>query len=82
MHRRHRPHTPHTGSSWQFVRETDSISVVRPDVLSLTVGGLHLSHRQYRFRDEDAVQAFQIALAESLTGSGWFLRPATLRRHR
>jgi hypothetical protein len=70
------------GSSWQFVRETDRISVVRPDGLSLTVGGLHLSHTHYRFRDEGAVQAFQIALAETLTGSGWFLRPTTLRRQR
>ncbi len=79
MHRRHRPHP---GSSWQFVRNTDRISVVRPDGLSLTVGGLHLSYTHYRFRDEGAAQAFQIALAETLTGSGWFLRPATLRRHR
>ena len=77
-----RRYHPHIASSWQFVRQTDRISVVRPDGLSLTVGGPHLSHTHFRFRDEDAVQAFQIALAETLTGSGWFLRPAPLRHHR
>ena len=77
MRSRYRPHP----ASWQFVRETDRISIVRPGDLSLVVGGPHVSHTRFRFRDEGAVQSFQIALAETLTGSGWFLRAAP-RRHR
>jgi hypothetical protein len=58
------------------------ISVVRPAALSLLVGGPRLSRTCYRFRDEGAVQAFQIALAETLTTSGWYLCPSALRRQR
>ena len=79
MHIRRRPHP---GSSWQFVRQTDRISIVRPDGLSLLVGRPHVSQTRYRFANENAVQAFQVTLAETLTGSGWLLCPTAFRRHR
>ena len=60
-------------SSWLFIRNGESIWVERPYGATLIVAGPGPHREQRDFIDEDALNAFQIALAERLAGDGWFL---------
>lgn len=39
----------------------------------MIVSGPALAREEHRFPDEDALQVFQVGLAEQLTNGGWFL---------
>jgi hypothetical protein len=60
-------------ASWLFVRGDQSIWVVRPHGYSMIVSGPGTEGRRHDFKGEDDLQAFQIEMAEELTGSGWIL---------
>jgi hypothetical protein len=60
-------------ASWLFVRDDQSIWVVRPHGYSMIVSGPGSEGRRHDFTGEDDLQAFQIEMAEELTGSGWIL---------
>lgn len=71
----HNSSSPGAASAWYFVKSTDRIWIVRPGELTITVRGPRLSRTRYRFNDENAVQDFQVALAERLASEGWLLCP-------
>jgi hypothetical protein len=60
-------------SSWLFIRGSQSVWVERPFDFTLIVCGPG-KHRERRdFVDDEALNAFQVELAERLAGEGWFL---------
>jgi hypothetical protein len=63
----------HGPASWLFIRGEESIWVVRPEGLSMIVRGPGAVGGRHDFDSEDALQAFQIEMAEHLTGKGWIL---------
>ncbi len=60
-------------ASWLFVKGKQSIWVERPRGLMMIVAGPGEKHEERDFLNEQALQAFQVDLAERLTGDGWFL---------
>jgi len=60
-------------ASWLFVKDNQSIWIERPFGCSLIVAGPGSAREQHEFSDEHALDAFQIALAERLSETGWFL---------
>jgi len=79
------PHSP--AASWLFIKDSQSIWVERPHGRLIIVAGPGQAHEQRDFISEDALEQFQIALAERLASEGWFLwgvnrerRSATDRR--
>lgn len=61
-------------TSWLFVKDGDSIYVVRPpDSYEMSVSGPGTAGMHHEFRDEKALQNFQIRLAEDLSSQGWLL---------
>ena len=60
-------------SSWLFVRGSESIWVERPFGTTVIVAGPRSHREQREFISDDALQAFQVALAERLAGEGWIL---------
>ena len=60
-------------SSWLFIRDSESIWVERPFGSTLIVAGPGARREQREFINEDALNAFQIELAERLAAGGWFL---------
>ena len=60
-------------ASWLFVKDSESIWVERPQQLLMIVAVPGNRHEQREFLSEQALQAFQVHLAERLTGDGWFL---------
>ena len=60
-------------SRWLFVRDSQCLQVVRWCDLTVVVDGPCCSFGRYRFKDEQQVQTFQVALAEHLTERGWLL---------
>ena len=60
-------------SSWLFIRERESIWIERPYGYSVIVAGPRSARAHLVFRNEDALQAYQVATAERLTRAGWFL---------
>jgi hypothetical protein len=59
--------------SWLFIKGSDSIWVERPHGRVMIVAGPGAVRDVREFDNEPALDAFQIALAERLTNSGWFL---------
>ena len=59
--------------SWLFIRDRESIWIERPYGLSVIIAGPGSARAHLVFPNEDAVQAYQVAAAERLTGAGWFL---------
>jgi hypothetical protein len=56
-----------------FVNGSDSIWIERPTERLMIVAGPGTLREEREFDDEDTLQAYQVALAERLTESGWFL---------
>jgi hypothetical protein len=61
-------------TSWLFVKDGQSIYIVRPpDSFEMLVSGPGTAGALHEFGNEDELQAFQIELAEKLSGQGWLL---------
>lgn len=60
-------------ASWLFLREGESIWIERPHGRTMLVAGPGGLREEREFEDEDALQAYQVALATRLTEAGWFL---------
>ena len=67
------PETVAPSSSWLFIKDTQSIWVERPHGRLLVVAGPGESHEQRDFISDEALDQFQMALAERLAADGWFL---------
>ena len=67
------PQAVSPSSSWLFVKDNQSIWVERPRGRLLVVAGPGMQHEQRDFISDEALDQFQIALAERLAGDGWFL---------
>jgi hypothetical protein len=59
--------------SWLFIKGSESIWVERPHGRLMIVAGPGAARDVREFDDDPAVEAFQVDLAERLTGAGWFL---------
>jgi hypothetical protein len=62
-----------TPGSWLFVRDGQSIWIVRPPGHSMIVSGPGPAGIRHDFHNEDDLQAFQVKIAEELTDGGWVL---------
>jgi len=60
-------------SSWLFVKGDESIRIACPSPTVLSVSGPGTSRARYTFDGVDAVQAYQIELAEEFSSGGWVL---------
>ena len=60
-------------ASWLFVRSSESIWIERPHGRTMLVAGPGALREERDFKDEEALQAYQIDLATRLTNEGWFL---------
>ena len=60
-------------ASWLFVKDGQTIWIERPHGCVLIVAGPGSAREEHDFVDEQALDAFQIALGERLTAGGWFL---------
>jgi hypothetical protein len=60
-------------ASWLFVKGTESIWIERPHGRVMVVAGPGTARQQRDFSSEDALQQYQVTLAEELTEAGWFL---------
>ena len=67
------PQTISPSASWLFIKDNQSIWVERPHGRLLVVAGPGASHEQRDFISDEALDQFQIALAERLADEGWFL---------
>ena len=62
-----------TPSSWLFVKGEESIWIERPFGTSITVAGPGRARQRHEFADEEALQGYQIELADRLAAAGWLL---------
>jgi hypothetical protein len=62
-----------TPASWLFVKGEQSIWIERPHGHSMVVAGPGPTREQHDFADEDALQSYQIAIADRLASAGWLL---------
>jgi hypothetical protein len=60
-------------ATWLFSKDHETIWIVRPEAYLLLMFGPGSGRKQYRFAGEAEMQAFQVALAEDLTSTGWIL---------
>ena len=67
------PETVTPPSSWLFIKDNQSIWVERPHGRLLVVAGPGSAHEERDFISDEALDQFQIALAEKLADDGWFL---------
>ena len=67
------PETLSSSASWLFIKDQQSIWVERPHGRLLVVAGPGKTRDERDFISEEALDQFQIALAEKLAGDGWFL---------
>ena len=66
-------HAASSSASWLFIKDQQSIWVERPHGQLLVVAGPGKARDERDFISEEALDQFQIALAERLAGDGWFL---------
>ena len=62
-----------TPATWLFVKDGQSIWIERPDGRSMTVAGPGTSRARHDFPDEQAVEGYQMQLADRLASAGWML---------
>ena len=70
---RHDTLSPMNASSWLFVKGDESIRIACPSPTVLSVSGPGTTRARYTFDGVDAVQAYQIELAEEFSSGGWVL---------
>jgi hypothetical protein len=68
--------------TWLFIKEHETIWIVRPEAYLLLLFGPGSVRKQYRFGGDAELQVFQVALAESLASTGWILWGANRDRRR
>jgi hypothetical protein len=56
-----------------FIKGEQSIWIERPFGCSMVVAGPGATREQHDFADEDALQNYQIAIADKLAAAGWLL---------
>ena len=66
-------HAASSSASWLFIKDQQSIWVERPHGRLLVVAGPGKARDERDFISEEALDQYQIALAERLAGDGWFL---------
>ena len=64
---------PLAPGSWLFVKGDETIWIVRPEKYVLLVCGPGALQEHQSFDSEDALEGFQVWLAEELISSGWIL---------
>ena len=62
-----------TPASWLFVKGDQSIWIERPYGCSMIVAGPGQLREHHDFDNEDALQNYQMALADKLANAGWLL---------
>jgi hypothetical protein len=62
-----------TPASWLFVKGDQSIWIERPYGHSMIVAGPGKLREHHYFDNEDALQSYQMALADKLASAGWLL---------
>ena len=62
-----------TSASWLFIKGDQSIWIERPFGHSMVVAGPGVAREQHDFPDEDALQKYQMAIADRLASAGWLL---------
>jgi hypothetical protein len=67
------PETVSHPSSWLFIKDKQSIWIERPRGRVLVVAGPGPTCEQRDFISEQALDQYQMALAERLANDGWFL---------
>jgi len=60
-------------ASWLFVKDGESIWIERPHGYAMIVAGRGTAREEHDFPNEEAMEAFQVALVERLAEAGWFL---------
>lgn len=60
-------------ASWLFIKGAESVWIERPYGRCIIVAGPGRAREQHEFPSEEALQAFQVNIAERLTADGWFL---------
>jgi hypothetical protein len=60
-------------SSWIFTNGDQSIHIARPEGRALIIRGPGAWRQRHEFVDEDALQLYQINMAEQLAERGWML---------
>jgi hypothetical protein len=63
----------HAPSSWLFVNGEQSIHIARPAGRALIIRGPGISRQRRDFENEEALQQYQISMAEQLAERGWML---------
>jgi hypothetical protein len=58
---------------WIFIKGDQSIHIARTEGCTLFVRGPSAERKRHEFADEDALQLFQISIAEQLAERGWTL---------
>ena len=64
---------PVSHASWLFVKGDQSIWIQRPEGRSMVVAGPGPTVEQHDFPSEDALQSYQMAIADKLASAGWLL---------
>jgi hypothetical protein len=64
---------PVSHASWLFVKGDQSIWIQRPEGRSMVVSGPGPTIEQHDFPNEDALQGYQMAIADKLASAGWLL---------
>ena len=62
-----------TPASWLFIKGNQSIWIERPYGCSIIVAGPGAIREEHDFPDEDALQVYQIGIADKLASAGWLL---------
>jgi hypothetical protein len=62
-----------TPASWLFIKGDQSIWIERPYGRSMIVAGPGPSREQHDFPTEEALEGYQIAIADKLATAGWLL---------
>lgn len=60
-------------ASWLFVKGNESVWIERPAGRTMIVAGPGTEREEHDFATDEALDAFQVKLAEQLVERGWFL---------
>jgi hypothetical protein len=60
-------------SFWIFTKGEQTIHIARDEGRALIMSGPGTERQRHEFRDEEAIQLYQISIAEQLAERGWTL---------